>query len=444
VHDARSLEIFTISSWAFLFLGLPLLFAYGAATKAGAPFFALVPFVLLLFAVTAHEIGLAVIVTLVRAFPGLDMKRLVLLALAALVPVGIFLARAFRVQEIGPDDDVSELLVHALEGLGRTQYPMLPGYWAAECLRASTQGEAARAAFFLWALAVTALFFGMLAREASCRWLVPAQQILRGRGLANPVGRRTRSLSGSPSAGPLRALSAKDAVLFFREAGQWSQALLVAVLAAVYVMNLRNLPELARFDLWGRVAAALNAGVVLLLVSTLTTRFAFPLVSLEGRRAWIVFLAPLRRGSIVRQKALVALGLTLPFALLAAGFSTHVLGVGREMQAVTLLAAACGAFALSGLSVGLGALFPSFKDDNPARIVSGFGGTVNFLAGLSYVATMAFLVGAPKVALALSRIDAATEQSLSRAALAVAVLVSLLAGLVPVVLGMRRLEAMEL
>ena len=32
--------------------------------------------------------------------------------------------------------------------------------------------------------------------------------------------------------------------------------------------------------------------------------------------------------------------------------------------------------ALSGLAVGLGALFPNFKEDNPSKIVSGFGGTL--------------------------------------------------------------------
>ncbi len=444
VHDARSLEIAVIASWAFVFLGIPLLFAHGAATGARPSYFVMVPAVLVLFAATAHALGVPVIIALVRAFPGIDTKRLVALIVAALAPVGIIVARAFRVQAIGPDDDVSELLVHALEGLSRTQYPLLPGYWAAEALRGLAQGEMGRAAFFTWALLITATLAWLVSREVAARWLVPAQQILRGRGLEHSVSRRTRRRGGAPARGPLRAMAVKDAALFVREAGQWSQALLVAVLATVYVLNLRNVPDLARQGPWGSVAAGLNAGVVLLLVSTLTTRFAFPLISLEGRRAWIVFLAPLRRRDIVRQKMAVACGLTVPFALIAAWASTSVLGVDPNMRALTILSAGFGAVALSGLAVGLGALFPDFKEDNPARIVSGFGGTTNFLIGLAYVAAMTALIAGPRVALAAQRADADAAVALGRAAIAIAVLLSLGLAVIPLALGRRRLDAMEL
>jgi len=50
-------------------------------------------------------------------------------------------------------------------------------------------------------------------------------------------------------------------------------------------------------------------------------------------------------------------------------------------------------FALCGIAVGIGALFPNFtsgstanrRDDNPARIVSGFGGTFCFILSLVYI-----------------------------------------------------------
>ena len=444
IHDIRSLEIGLISSWAFLFLGIPLLLAHGSAISAPWRYYAIVPVVLLLFAAVAHEAGLLAIIVLVRLFPGIDIKRLAVLAVAALVPLVVVVARAFRVQEIGPEDDVSELLVHALEGLGRTQFPMLPGYWASETLRAVAAGESGRAAFFGWALLCTAGFLGLLAREASRLWLVPAQQILRGRGLARPAFRRSFAHAGGPAAGPLRALEAKDWTLLRREPAQWSQALLVAVLATVYVLNLRSLPDLAPLQAWGRLAAALNTGVVLLLMSTLTTRFAFPLVSLEGRRAWIVFCAPIRRGSVVRQKMLVSLALTAPFGLGLAAFSTGVLGVERADRVVTLAAAAAGSVALSGLAVGLGALFPNLKEESPARIVSGFGGTTSFLAGLAYVVAMTVLTGAPSFLHALGRIDSAAAGAATAACLSGALLLSLLTAGMPIILGIRRLESMEL
>ena len=34
------------------------------------------------------------------------------------------------------------------------------------------------------------------------------------------------------------------------------------------------------------------------------------------------------------------------------------------------------AFTLNALAVGLGAVYPNFREDNPSKIVSGFGGTL--------------------------------------------------------------------
>jgi len=50
-------------------------------------------------------------------------------------------------------------------------------------------------------------------------------------------------------------------------------------------------------------------------------------------------------------------------------------------------------FALNGLAVGLGVLYPNFKDANPAKIVSGFGGTLCLVVSSVYIlASIALLV----------------------------------------------------
>ena len=40
---------------------------------------------------------------------------------------------------------------------------------------------------------------------------------------------------------------------------------------------------------------------------------------------------------------------------------------------------------LTGLAVGLGALYPNFKEDNPSKIVSGFGGTFCLVLSFIYI-----------------------------------------------------------
>ena len=50
-------------------------------------------------------------------------------------------------------------------------------------------------------------------------------------------------------------------------------------------------------------------------------------------------------------------------------------------------------FALNGLAVGLGVLFPNLKESNPNKIVSGFGGTLCFVLSSVYIiASLTLLV----------------------------------------------------
>ena len=52
-------------------------------------------------------------------------------------------------------------------------------------------------------------------------------------------------------------------------------------------------------------------------------------------------------------------------------------------------------FALVGLSVGLGASFPDFKSENPARIVSGFGGTLTLMLSIGFILVTTLLIILP-------------------------------------------------
>ena len=42
-------------------------------------------------------------------------------------------------------------------------------------------------------------------------------------------------------------------------------------------------------------------------------------------------------------------------------------------------------FTLNGLAVGLGVMYPNFKEANPSKIVSGFGGTLCLVLSFLYI-----------------------------------------------------------
>src|SRR4029079_13271681 len=99
-----------------------------------------------------------------------------------------------------------------------------------------------------------------------------------------------------------RALLVKDARMFWRDTAQWGQAVLLFGLLWVYVINLRHFSSQLTNPFWIHLVSYLNLGACSLNLATLTTRFVYPQFSLEGKRLWIVGMAPLGLVKVVKTK----------------------------------------------------------------------------------------------------------------------------------------------
>jgi ABC-2 type transport system permease protein len=119
------------------------------------------------------------------------------------------------------------------------------------------------------------------------------------------------------------------------------------------------------------------------------------MLSLEGRQFWILGLLPLRRDRLLWGKfAFSALGglLIAEVLILASDLMLEVPWVALLLHLATVAVLAIG---LSGLSVGLGACLPTFKETDPSKIAAGFGGTLNLVAGLIFLLVVILLMAMP-------------------------------------------------
>ena len=98
---------------------------------------------------------------------------------------------------------------------------------------------------------------------------------------------------------PIRLLILKDLRTFRRDPAQWSQFLIFFGLLAFYFINIRRLSYDVQKPYWRNLISFLNLSVTALILSTFTSRFIFPLLSLEGRNFWVLGLLPLKRASIL-------------------------------------------------------------------------------------------------------------------------------------------------
>jgi len=393
VFVCRFIETLAYSSWAFIFLGIPLMASYGIVFKVQWYFYAALLFFFLPFVVIAGLLGTLIMMTLVRVFPKMNLKVVIVVIAVLGVGFGFFLYRSFSVSRISQ----LEIIDQILSALKTTQSPFFPSHWVNEGILAAGKGNLREAAFYFGLLLSNALMAMMvslwLARLlyyrgwAELKGFSFVRHYPAGKGV---LGRLERLVS--PQGSPIRTLIMKDLRLFWRDPSQWAQFAIFFGLLIVYVSNLYNYEKYIGPQ-WQTRIAFLNLAAAALVLSVLTTRFVFPLFSLEGKRFWIIGLAPLKRNRILIQKFVLSIATTLVFTEALTIISSVALNLGRTVMLVCCATMLLMNFSMAGLAVGLGAMYPNFKDDNPARIVSGLGGTLNFILSMLYVAVVVLLEG---------------------------------------------------
>jgi ABC-2 type transport system permease protein len=192
-----------------------------------------------------------------------------------------------------------------------------------------------------------------------------------------------------------RLLIVKDFRTFRRDPQQWGQILLFGGLMLLYFTNIRRL--FVRDIEWPyqNSISALNLCAIALLLCTYTGRFIYPLLSLEGRKFWILGLLPVDRGQLLWGKFAFAATGGVAAAVGLVLVSDLMLEMPADAVVLHVLTVAVLAAGLSGLSVGLGACMPNFRETDPSKIAVGFGGTLNLVAGLLFLLTVLALMAAP-------------------------------------------------
>ena len=191
----------------------------------------------------------------------------------------------------------------------------------------------------------------------------------------------------------------------------------------------------------------LNLCVIALLLSVYTGRFIYPLLSLEGRKFWILGLLPLRREQLLWGKFVFSTvgGLLLSTSLML--LNDVMLEMPLDILLLHQLTVVVLAAGLSGLSVGLGACMPNFRETDPSKIAAGFGGTLNLVLGLGFLLGTIGLMAMPWHGFMMGR-DGNDPVTLSRVSVVVVgAVLGLVGGFVavffPLRAGIRALERME-
>ncbi len=349
------------------------------------------------------SIGAVCCLLLVCKFPKLKVAIVASVAMASVVLAG----RAIWNTVSGPQMELfgSEWFQQTIRRFRFTQQEWLPSSWLSNGLLEAGQTVSASAettgfdlpivqgCMYLAVLIMNALVGHLLVVKAGKAWLRDAYSTIE----CAPRQRRHIKvalidrmlggvLAGFPQ--PVRLLMIKDWRLLRRDPVQWSQFLIFFGLLGLYFLNLDRFrsqgSDLSNIT-WVNMVSFLNLAVVGLILSTFTTRFIFPMISLEGQRFWVLGLLPLPRETILWSKfVFAALGSWLPCGLLILAsdlmLQIDLLVVGVHQFTCLLLC-----IGLAAIAVGLGAIMPDFRESSPSKIAAGFGGTLNLVLSALYI-----------------------------------------------------------
>ncbi len=406
----KTFESLIISSWALIFISAPLLAAHGQLNQAPPMFYVKAFLVYLPFVAIPAVFASWVLIAAVRY-----MNRYVSAGLFLLVAYLIlsFIVGIYRDGKEIEEEGLNVVLTmhQVLEHTSLSVHPMGPSTWMSDVLVYWSKGFLARGYFFCLLIVAWALMGMLITYAGASRFFVPAWNTSvrrRARHSWNRRMRRQRQIESGGVAKPLsdglrvpklrrsyRSLVVKDFLIFWRDPAQWVQFVVIFGLLFLYVLNLRKMGYDYKSEFWSVIIAYLNLGVCSLALSTLTTRFVFPQFSLEGRRLWILGLAPFDMGKVVLQKFwfswAVAGSLTVGLMILSGYMLELPAGrIGYFIVAISLMS-----IGLTAIAVGLGTIFPNLRESNPAKIVSGFGGTLCLILSFLYIVLFIFALALP-------------------------------------------------
>lgn len=395
----KFIETSILASWAFLFLIAPLLVAFGLVRGVAWHFYPLTVLLIGLFIILPAVFGSALAIGIGRH---LDRRSFQVVLLFVAVLLLAFVAFWWKTNPV--DDDLLDK--RTLEALDRllaktrfTLFPFLPSYWLSSSILQLAEGITNGAIFFALVLLSHTLFFGAVAFTRFGNLFYDTASAVQSRG-SDIKGLSAMRASRKPR-GPglleaffgrlpfmatdVRALAVKDMLMFWRDTTQWGQSVMFFGLLGAYIINLRNFTHQLTSPFWINAVAFLNLGACAFNLASVTTRFVFPQFSLEGRRLWIIGLAPMGLECVVITKFWLASVLSLIITLGLVTLSCYLLKMSWTDVAFFGSVVTVMTFALNGLAVGLGVLFPNIKETNPNKIVSGFGGTLCFVLSSVYI-----------------------------------------------------------
>jgi ABC-2 type transport system permease protein len=401
IFIVKYFEVIIFSSWALIALTLPFVLSYAVYFRMNwLMFFTILGGLLLPLVIISGSVGVAAAL-LIRWVLGGISRRSLLSWGTILLAVGLILVIFFKLMQGRTVDQGIGYLFTMIENQGLQDPTLLPHRLMSQGLVAILEARwdlLQRIVLTMMGSSVLIMLLTMdFGRVFYYRtWLASSDR-------APTLGRSSALYKSSfwrleKVVSPIyRALFRKDLLEFRRYPLQWGQAFMLLAAWVVYVLNIFNLPSYFDLEsnLWRLLLFYANFCFTCFFAAAVAGRFIFPVVSLEGQTVWILKSAPLAMESVLWSKFWQSF---IPLFLLSASMvaiGNVVLGVHIALFQVSLLCVLVVTLSLTSLSLGMGAIFADFTQQNPMKIANTPGGILCIFISLIFMVLMTTIFAWP-------------------------------------------------
>ncbi len=186
----------------------------------------------------------------------------------------------------------------------------------------------------------------------------------------------------------------RDVLVFLREPTQVIHFLVLFLLIIIFIANVAGTKFISAGNFYLQTVIYLSIFTFnLLLVTTLSLRFVFPLISLEGLSFWKIKSSPVKIDFLLKKKISV-IGTIIIFIGVTLGVITN-LKFGFLLTTFALLTTVFATLSIISINLGMGGLFSNYKEKNAIRLASSQGATLSFLLSILYIAFIIVMVFKP-------------------------------------------------
>ncbi|MCP4631710.1 MAG: hypothetical protein GY855_02205 [candidate division Zixibacteria bacterium] len=449
----KAFDSYIYSTWAFAILGIPMIAAYGGISGFALwQYLPIVIFVFVPFTLIPAALSTFILLIYYRFANLINAKK-------AVMVFAVFIAAIFYIYLKSKSPENLSLYTYQdwrilndyLSGMALSSSMLFPSKWVSGCLLGIETGDYFAVFTFILALISTVLFFGQVVvtlcghlfadawQNGYCSGNTAVKRPFATQALLSPIKSRFIFLPLK-----LKALLYKDSVIFLRDSAQWGQFSILIGLIIVYLFNLRFFPANLADPFWKSVVAFANFAFTGFVLATLAVRFVFPTISMEGKSFWVLKSSPVPSSTLFWGKFTLSF---IPFVLLAeilAFISSRMLALTPLMTTINYFGIFLISISLTGLAIGMGAIFPNFEEQNPSRIASRAGGMLTAILSLIYVCIIVVLTAYPTHLYTQYLVTGVElDNSLIIFSFAAIAGISLIAFTLPVIIGLRNLKRLE-